>query len=143
MNIRGLTVMLSAGLLAFAAPLASDAEQVADIYTFKMSLRVPRVYDNTTSLGYRKYQTQTIVGTMKIIYDAEDDSVSPMVDIVDLVNKTHKINGTKVTYNCYVEEDYEYAFLVGLGNNKTETFKYCGIDFSFVADPSYNIGGVL
>lgn len=52
-------------------------------------------------------------------------------------------NGKNITYKC---SEYPYddgdTLIVGVGSNMTLTFKQMGIRFSFVADPSYNIGEV-
>lgn len=53
------------------------------------------------------------------------------------------MGGKPVTYQCY---EYPYddngVLVVGVGSNKTLKFKQGGACFSFVADPSYNIGEI-
>ena len=71
------------------------------------------------------------------------DSGETVVKVKDLENRTHHINGNRVTYTCY---EYPYddnqILVVGIGNNKTLKFTQGGACFSFVAEPSYNIGSV-
>ena len=128
--------ILSALFAIFA--MATASATVVDTYLFTMRLNVPRVYDNMQSLGYRKYQAQTLKGELFFIYT---DSGETIVKVKDLENRTHKVNGRKVTYTCY---DYPYndngVLVVGVGSNKTLKFTQGGASFSFVADPSYNIG---
>lgn len=60
-----------------------------------------------------------------------------------LVNRTHRINGTPISYECYeYPYDYHDALVVGIGNNRTGRFNQGGAEFAFQADPSYNIGAV-
>lgn len=114
--------------------------QTIDTYSFKMSLRIPRIYNNMDSKGYRKYQRQVIQGELKFIYN---DDGSADIKVQNLYNKTHKINGRNITYEC---SEYPYEsipnLLVGVGSNKTMKFNHSGVEFNFVADPSYNIGEV-
>ena len=60
-----------------------------DGFKFKMMLKVPRIYDNNTSKGYRKYQAQKIEGEMYLIYRSGE---MPEVVITNLVNKTQKLS---------------------------------------------------
>ena len=128
--------ILSALFAIFAMTTASAT--IVDTYLFTMRLNIPRVYDNMQSLGYRKYQPQTLKGELLFIYT---DSGETIVKVKDLENRTHKVNGKRVTYTCY---DYLYndngVLVVGVGSNKTLKFTQGGASFSFVADPSYNIG---
>ena len=105
-----------------------------------MNLKVPRIYDNMASKGYRKLQPQKLVGDLQFIY--KDDGTTT-VRVKNLVNKTHKINGIPISYVCYdFPYDYHEPLVVGIGNNKTGKFKQGGAEFAFQADPSYNIGKV-
>lgn len=114
--------------------------QTIDTYAFRMSLKVPRIYDNMQSRGYRKLQTQRITGELQFIYD-DDGNVT--VKVNNLVNNTHRISGQKITYKCYdFPYDYHDPLLVAIGNNRTGKFKDGGVEFAFQADPSYNIGKV-
>ena len=133
---------MNKALLALSAMLLvlPTFSTTVDIYDFKMKLKVPRIYNNTKSLGYRKYQAQTLKGQLQIAYDENGDA---SVKVVGLYNKTHKISGRNVTYVC---EEWPFSdahtLVVGVGNNRTGKFTQGAISFSFVADPSYNIGGV-
>ena len=114
--------------------------KTVDIYNFKMNLKVPRIYNNMQSLGYRKYQSQTLRGELHITYG---DDGTTKVNVYGLYNKTHKVNGINVTYVCSEwPYDDDNVLIVGVGNNKTGKFTEGGASFSFVADPSYNIGKV-
>ena len=136
MNIK---TFAAAGALTILAAFQSFATTV-DSYNFTMRLQVPRIYDNMQSKGYRKYQPQTIVGTLFLIYSDDGETI---VKIKDLKNRTHKVNGKMVTYECH---DWPYEdngiLVVAVGSNKTLKFNHGGVSFSFVADPSYNIGEV-
>ena len=128
-----------AGIFAGLVSLASFAH-VIDQYSFTMHLYVPRVYDNMQSLGYRKYQPQILKGTLFVIYTDDQET---LVKVYDLENRTHKINGKRVTYECS-ESPYDDngVLTVGVGSNKTLKFTHSGVKFSFMANPSYNIGGL-
>lgn len=132
------TIIVSMTLLTTGICRASE---IVDLYDFTMSLKVPRVYDNTKSLGYRKDQGQLIKGTLKIIYKSGERR--PTFEIVNLVNKTHKLsNGKNITYSVIVDNEGEqvYPRFNYIGNNKTKKFKKAKIIFYFDANPSYNIG---
>jgi hypothetical protein len=115
-------------------------QTIIDEYDFTMSLKVPRVYNNTQSLGYRKDQKQKIKGTLKIIY--KEDELRPTLEITNLVNITHKINDKNITYQTTVDNEGEivYPRFNYIGNNKTGKFNKAKIIFYFDANPSYNIG---
>lgn len=115
--------------------------EVVDEYSFKMVLRVPRTYDNTQSLGYRKYQTQTVKGLLRIVYSADGEGRKTYIEVADLVNKTHKVLGCPVTYLTYVGNDSDWPTRIGyIGSNKTGQFKTPFVSFSMDANPSYNVG---
>lgn len=99
---------------------ATGMAQIVDTYSFTMHLNVPSIYDNMQSLGYRKYQSQTLKGKLLFIY--KDDGET-LVKVKDLVNLTHRINGKMVTYTCY---EYPYEdngiLVVGIGSNRTLKF---------------------
>lgn len=74
-------LMLATGTFAQEVIKQDDAEQQAqqeedetqriarvDTYELKLKVRVPRVYDNTHSLGYRKYRWQAIIWQMKLTW---------------------------------------------------------------------------
>ena len=79
-------------------------------------------------------------GKLLLIYTDDGETV---VKVKDLENRTHKVNGKRVTYECYENfNDNNGVLVVGVGSNKTLKFNQGGVKFSFTADPSYNIGGV-
>ena len=115
-------------LLAAVMSVAASA-QIIDTYKFTMSLKVPRIYDNMASKGYRKLQPQRLVGELQFIY-GNDGTVK--VQVKNLVNKTHKISGIPITYICYdYPYDYHEPLVVGIGSNKTGKFKQGGAEFAF------------
>ncbi len=126
--------------MALLTAIICNAKEVVDTYDLTMSLKIPRIYDNTQSLGYRKDQTQKIKGQLKIIY--RDGSYRPEFQIVGLINKTHKINGKNITYTTTVDNEGQvvYPRFNYIGNNKTGEFKRAKIIFYIDANPSYNIG---
>jgi len=115
-----------------------SATPTTDVYDFKMKVKVPRIYDNTTSQGQRKWQTQYVYGEMHINYDTDD--IAPVITFTNCVNKTHKVNGKYVSYLC--EEGYDEVVRrwVVMGNNKTGSFKDGSCFFFADFNPSYNIG---
>ena len=127
-------------LLSTVMSAITTTAQIVDTYRFTMNLKVPRIYDNMASKGYRKLQPQRLVGDLQFVYKT-DGTVK--VRVKNLVNKSHKISGVPISYVCY-EYPYEYhdALVVGIGSNKTGKFKQGGAEFAFQADPSYNIGAV-
>lgn len=65
-------------------------------------LYVPRIYNNSDSLGYRKYQRQRIVGKMAFGFSQDGKIVD--VQFHDLINKTHRLsNGSHVTYKGFLD----------------------------------------
>ena len=120
-----------AAMFAFTA----GAEVVA--YKLTMSLKVPRVYDNMKSNGYRKIQTQKIKAFVLIDKVLGDDQTEPIVEVVGVVNKSHKVNGKFVTYRDVAAEDVMWRYI---GSNKTGVFKKTNVMFGLDLDPSYNVG---
>lgn len=125
-------------------PLAGRSETL--VYKVTMRLYVPRVYDNTQSLGYRKPQWQKIVGYVSVDKDMasrpdEDGYVSgePEIYAYSFVNKKHKLsNGEYVTYaDCALGTDVMWRYI---GSNAKNVFKTTCVEFSLDLDPSYNIG---
>ena len=90
---KAMTVLFAAVMSSFMA-----TAQTVDTYRFTMSLKVPRIYDNMASKGYRKLQSQKLVGDLQFVY-REDGTTT--VRVKNLVNKTHKINGIPISYVCY------------------------------------------
>lgn len=129
-------------LMAFVAltsVINTVQAEIVDVYDFKMSLRIPRIYDNMSSLGYRKYQTQMIKGYLVLTY--KDRTSQPEISIQSLYNKTHKISGQYITYDTEVDNEGMYFFprMCYVGNNKTQKFTTPNLTFYMIAEPSYNI----
>lgn len=71
MNIKK---TVSVAFLAFATAFVSfGTPAFVREYKFTAKLHVPQVLDNSESLGYRKYKSQTLRGTLLMEY-AEDGS---------------------------------------------------------------------
>lgn len=127
MKIRTLLVTTMMSLLASAGSI--------DAYDFTMNLKIPRVYDNTQSLGYRAVQRQRIHGHLLVKW--EDGYRKPTLQIVDLVNATHRMsNGKNVAYDVNVASSKMNA----IGSNKTQKFNIVTMVMDIEAEPSYNIG---
>ena len=130
-------------ILAAISPANCSAETL--IYKVTMRLRVPRVYDNMQSLGYRKAQWQRIIGYIAVDKDlgsckeeGEDLIGEPEICSYGFVNNTHKVNGKKVTYeDDSIADNVMWRFI---GSNKTGIFKNTCVKFDLDLDPSYNIG---
>jgi len=143
--------IMKSTLLALCCSMAASAvADYTDTYSFSMSVKVPRIYDNTESQGYRKYQTQVIKGHLNIVYPeatVENPYPRPRITITDLVNTTHKISGKSITYEVRVNNVQDEEYLDGpitrvnlIGNNKTKKFDTASVVFYIDADPSYNVG---
>lgn len=109
-----------------------------DVYNFRMNLYIPRVYDNTSSLGYRKYQKQIIKGEMLVTYLNVNDKVRPDITITNLVNLTHKISNAPLSYTTYID-DYPIPRINLIGDNMSQSFKTASVTFALVCEPSYAI----
>ena len=125
--------------VALTSIVSSIKAEVVDVYDFKMSLKIPRIYNNSSSLGYRKYQIQTIKGYL--IFSYRNRNSIPLISVCSLYNKTHKINGNSITYECEVdnEGDYFYPRISYVGNNRLNKFTIPNICFYLIAEPDYNI----
>ena len=98
----------------------------ADIsYDVSIRLHVPRVYDNSDSLGRRKYQSQKMVGSLFVTTDG--------LATMSLTNLTHKVGGQRVTYDVEVDD----ALLVLVGDNARNRFKTSSVCIHLEALPSY------
>lgn len=104
-------------------------------YDLTMVLKVPRVYNNMTSEGYRKYQTQRVNGILRVIVN--DCQSEPTIEVVGLCNRTHKVNSKCVTYDTVVDGS---SFWHSIGSNATGSFRKSSVCIRIDADPSYNIG---
>ena len=150
-NLKHILKMVCVCAFAFFMSVISIAQDIEDDkekqevqvvarqwYSFTMKLHVPRIYNNSQSLGYRKYQMQTIRGQMSFDFDQEGNITG--VSFTNLCNKTHRLaNGKHVTY-CGFLDDTKTFTAVTIGNNKTKKFSTASICFSLMAEPSYNIG---
>lgn len=122
--------MLCALVLALTTLLT-----VPECWEIKIHAYIPRIYDNTSSKGYRKYQWQTLHGyfTVQSVYGEE-----PVVEFCSLRNETHKVNGRYVTYDTWIEE---YGVLWhGIGSNAKNAFRTRSVSLKIWAEPSYAIG---
>lgn len=115
------------------------AETYTDVYDMKIQAYMPRVYDNTASVGYRKYQRQIITGQMYVTYD-ESDKIS--LRFSQFTNKTYKINGSPVTYEVFMNSESLHNFS-WCGNNKTGKFTRPNCNFTIEMVPSYKIGSEM
>lgn len=111
-------------LSAFACSTAFSA-CCTEVYDLYIDVKVPRVYDNSDSLGYRKYQSQRLQG---VLYADADGAY-----VTGLYNRKHKVGGINVRYTCAVE-NAEWAIV---GNNRTGVFKRPAIYVKLEAVPSY------
>ncbi len=102
-------------------------------YSVRMTLHVPRVYNNMTSRGCRKYQRQTVKGYLRVTTDGKTE---PQVEAYGFYNATHKSGGRPVQYSVRVDDSIFHA----VGSNRTGKFKTASVYFCMDADPSYNIG---
>lgn len=109
-----------------------------DEYSFKMSLRVPQVVNNSTSKGKRVYKRQKIYGVMYVEYMADG---SYEISFGELHNKNFKVAGQSVRYNTIVMgNDLIPGCFNYVGNNATGMFKQSTLCFSVQMEPSYAIG---
>lgn len=106
------------------------------IYRITMNMKVPRVYDNAKSLGYRKVQQQVIKGYISVDYGCGEYK-EPVIYAYSFLNRNHKIGGKNVTYAETEADDVMWRYI---GSNKRNVFTSPNIKFSLDLDPSYNIG---
>lgn len=140
MNKRTVFAIL-VGLATIWTCFAESKMTITHTYALTLKQQVPRIYDNTTSKGYRKYQSQSIKGYLHLSYP-EDGEGRPDIFITGLVNKTHKIGGSSITYSVRVDNDGEYVWprINLIGNNKKQEFRTPSVVFYVDAEPSYNKG---
>ena len=126
--------------MTLLATVICKADEIVDTYDLTMTLKVPRIYNNTKSLGYRRDQTQRIKGQLLIKYI--DGEIRPIFEIKNLVNRSHKIAGKYITYETIVDNEGEYVYprFNYIGSNKSMTFNKGKILFFLDANPSYNVG---
>ena len=126
-------------LYAFGDSDYSQQIEYVDYYSFKMRLNIPRIYNNTESLGYRKYQAQTVTGEALFLYGHDGKLLD--VQFTNMVNQTYTLsNGKKLTYPRTVLDTLIWPRFNAIGSNKTDKFNTASINFYLAAEPSYNIG---
>lgn len=144
--VRALSIAVFAVLAAGLASLGALSEfnvsvppstktsgpETADVvrYAVTMSLYVPRVYDNTASLGKRVYKHQRIVGTA--VVSRVEGEIEPDIAF-ELVNRSHKVNGRCVDYDCEVSLARWHV----VGDNRTDKFRRASVAIEMEAVPSY------
>ena len=139
------SILLTA-LAALAFTNAAKSDLFVNEYRFIINQKVPRIYDNNTSQGYRKYQAQRIKGTLYIVYDMNPESIRlPRIFVKDLVNRTHRLaNDQYVTYKVTVNNKGAgpgpLTRVNVIGDNETEVFSTPSIVCYMDAEPSYNKG---
>lgn len=117
---------------------ACCARADVDVYDFRMSVKVPRIYGNEKSLGSRRWQTQVIRGEMHVDYGT--DALAPVISFKGCVNRSHRIDGKPVTYLCEQGYDTVNRQWVVMGDNRTGSFKNGSCFFYADFEPSYNVG---
>jgi len=128
-----------------AAPIVGMAAKAADAATrrtcsarerwaFKLKLYVPRIYDNMSSRGYRKYQWQSLRGEFEVVPSPDSE---PDIRFCWMENETHKVNGARVTYDTELTDTPLWH---GCGSNKTGKFTMRSAVVQIEAMPSYAIG---
>ena len=114
-----------------------QSSAVTDIYKFSMHLKIPRVYENTQSQGYRQYQWQTVEGELRVQYD-EAQSERPTVEASNVVNRTYIVGGKRLIYIPMPDEG-KFPKVNLIGSNKKSVFKTPSISIPLCLYPSYNI----
>lgn len=120
---------LIVALIAMSFQLYSFAE----CWELKMVMQIPKVVDNATSNGFRKYQTQKIRGWFLV---EKDECGEPEITFCSLENLTHKVSGKNVSYDV----DVDKVGWHGIGSNKTGKFNTRSVFLGLTCEPSYAIG---
>ena len=110
------------------------AVSAVERWEFRMGLYVPRIYDNMSSNGYRKYQYQTVRGAFQVTPAQGDE---PAIEFLWMENATHRVNGQRVTYET---ESQDGVLWHGVGSNKTGEFCVRSVVLPLEAMPSYAAG---
>lgn len=122
-------------LIAAFTLLFCTAASAKDVYRLDLTLKVPRVFSNNSSQGWRKNQVQRIRGEVEVDYSKENGvrfSYSPFI------NRTHILaSGSNVTYD--VGESFAPTWNL-IGNNKTGRFTTPTVSFTLEMLPSYTLG---
>ena len=108
-----------------------------DEYDFKLILVVPQVQNNTQSLGYRKYQNQTITGKMYICWLVGGGF---RIAFSNLKNGKFKVNGKKVSYEGLEDATVVSTRFNYIGDNKKNKFTTPCLCFYLELEPSYALG---
>ena len=61
-SIFTLVLVLMSMICLTGDPASPRKVSTVDTYSLSMRLRIPRIYDNMQSLGYRRYQSQWLKG---------------------------------------------------------------------------------
>lgn len=138
----GLAVLMSLVSHSMSPQLyADEAGETAvakDIYNITLRLKVPQVFNNSTSEGYRRFKNQTIKGEMHIVWQADGNF---HLEFSGLENRHFKVGGKNVTYTGREDRDVVYSRLAWIGDNKKDLFKTPTLCFYLELEPSYAIGG--
>lgn len=125
-------------LLLFLLPIFSlYGENYVDVYSFKLRLKVPQVFNNSTSKGYRKFQLQYIKGQMLIEWQTDG---TYKIEFADLKNYNFKVQDACVTYEAEINTDVVSPHYTYIGSNQSNVFKTPSIGFLAQFEPSYAIG---
>ncbi len=125
-------IATAAAAVSVPPSTSTSGPETADVarYAVTMTLYVPRVYDNAASLGRRVYKHQRIVGTA--VVSRVEGEIEPNVSF-SLVNKSHKVNGKSVDYDCEVLLARWHV----VGDNRTDVFRRASVEIEMEAVPSY------
>lgn len=123
-------------VVAAAARAQAKTTCATERWAYVLKLKVPRIYDNSSSRGYRKYQWQKLRGTFAVQRYAESE---PDVVFYTMENETHKVNGRRVTYSV---EPSGTVLWHGIGSNRAGVFRTRSVVLEVEAMPSYAIGPV-
>lgn len=134
MKSTALRIVVAAASFAAASAFCRAPCATVEEYDFSLRLNIPRIYDNTQSLGRRKYQVQAIRGALLVVHG--DAGSEPRVEVAGLVNRTYRIGGECVAYDATADGVLWHI----VGDNKTGRFRTASVVFTIGADPSYNIG---
>lgn len=134
---KGLALVGATALTNIPQVKGDEPVEGGDVYNFKMTLKVPQVLDNTASRGYRAYKSQTIKGTMYVLWNADGGYG---IQFSGLTNANFKVGGANVTYKAFVNEDLIVPRFTYIGSNATEKFVKPCLCFAAVFEPSYAIG---
>lgn len=131
--MKALSVLVGAAITCFRLPGPEADTVFTDVYDLRMSISVPRVYDNMESRGYRKIQKQKLEGKMIVEYSSRGE---PSVYFKGVRNLTHSVGGEKVSYEDAECTDVRWHYI---GNNQTGVFRKPSVSFSVSLWPDYNV----